>query len=215
MQSILRSSFVRYLFFLQRNFSFPFILFITFIAIGSQDILLSDTHRRYVTCECCFIWLYRIFRVFFYQVFFHRHWRFTGQQGKGGDHLLFHTTTSTRSRTLRHLFAILHVRWLSRIFNRNACFYQTATRWDLPPYRITIWVIDWWCNVCLFTWWIDSRFLLQRFHMGNRWNELASTITLVLQANGLTKCASHPEGSSSSLTCKRTRFSLVLAKMYT
>ena len=40
--------------------------------------------------------------------------------------------------------------------------------WDLPPYRITIWVIDWWCNVCLFTWWIDTRYLLQRFDIGNR-----------------------------------------------
>ena len=39
-------------------------------------------------------------------------------------------------------------------------FYQTATRWDLPPYRITIWVIDWWCNVCLFTWWIDIKFFV-------------------------------------------------------
>ena len=47
---------------------------------------------------------------------------------------------------------------------------QTATRWDLLPYRITIWVIDWWCNVYLFTWWIDTRFLLQRFDIGNRWN---------------------------------------------
>ena len=28
---------------------------------------------------------------------------------------------------------------------------------------ITIWLVDWWCNVCLFTWWSDSRFLLQRF----------------------------------------------------
>ena len=28
------------------------------------------------------------------------------------------------------------------IFNRNACNYQTATRWDLPLYRITIWLID-------------------------------------------------------------------------
>ena len=95
---------------------------------------------------------------FLYQVFFHRHWQFTGQQGKGGDHLLFHSTTSTCSRTLRHLFATLHVRWLSRIFNCNACIYQTATQWDLPPYSITIWLIVWWCNVCLFTWWIDSRF---------------------------------------------------------
>ena len=103
------------------------------------------------------------------RVFFHRHWRFTGQQGKGQVHLLFHSTTSTLLWTLRHLFATLHVRWLSHIFNRNACIYQTATQWDLPPYRITIWLIDWRCNVCLFTWWIDSRFLLQWFDMGNRW----------------------------------------------
>ena len=105
----------------------------------------------------------------FYQGFLHRHWRFTGQQWKGGDHLLFHSTTSTRSRTLRYLFATLHVRWLSRIFNPNACVYQTAIRWYLPPYRITIWVIDWWCNVCLFTSWNDTRLLLQRFDIGNRW----------------------------------------------
>ena len=82
------------------------------------------------------------------RVFFHRHWRFTGQQGKGGDRLLFHSTASIRSGTLRHLFATLHVRWLSRIFNRNACVHHTATQWDLPPYRITIWLIAWWCNVC-------------------------------------------------------------------
>ena len=62
-------------------------------------------------------------------------------RGREGT-ILFHSTTSTRSRTFRHLFATLHVRWLSRIFNRNACVYQTATRWDLPPYRITIWLID-------------------------------------------------------------------------
>ena len=62
--------------------------------------------------------------------------------GRGGDHLLFHSTTFTRSQTFRHLFATFHVRWLSHIFNRNACIYQTATRWDLPPYRITIWLID-------------------------------------------------------------------------
>ena len=37
---------------------------------------------------------------------------------------------------MRHLFAALHVRWLSRIFNCNACVYQTTTRWDLPSYRM-------------------------------------------------------------------------------
>ena len=129
---------------------------------------------------------------FVYQGFLHKHIRFTGQQGKGEDHLFFHSTTSTRLRTMRHLFATLHVRWLSHIFNRNACVYQTVTRWDLQPYRITIWLTDWWCNVCLFTWWIDPRFSLERFDMGNRciWTQ---AITLVLEANRLTKCASHPQ----------------------
>ena len=54
-------------------------------------------------------------------------------------------STSTRSQTFRHLFATVHVRWPSHIFNRTACIYQTATRWDLPPYRI--WLID---DVMLF-----------------------------------------------------------------
>ena len=71
------------------------------------------------------------------------------------------------------------MRWLSRIFNRNACVYQTATRWDLPPYQITIWVIDWWCNVCLFTWWTDTRFCYIDLTLETDWFELASTITLV------------------------------------
>ena len=55
------------------------------------------------------------------------------------------------------------MRWQSYIFNCNACVYQTATRWDLPPYPVTIWLIDWWSNICLFIWRINSRFLLQRF----------------------------------------------------
>ena len=85
-----------------------------------------------------------ISKCFFFSisVFFHGHWQLTGQQGKAVDHLLFHSTTSTRSRRFRHLFATLNVRWPSHIFNRNACIYQTATRWDLPLYRITIWLID-------------------------------------------------------------------------
>ena len=76
------------------------------------------------------------------RVFFDRHPQLTWQQGKKRDHFLFHSTTSTRSRTFRHLFATSHGRWLSHIFNRNARIYQTVTRWDLPPYRITIWLID-------------------------------------------------------------------------
>ena len=116
--------------------------------------------------------------------------------GNAGDHLLFHSTTSTPLQTFRHLFATLHVRWLSHIFDRNTCIYQTATRWakpDWPPYRITIWLIDWWGHVDfrLFACWFDSRFCYSYFTWENGGLELASTIILVLQANRLTKCASH------------------------
>ena len=120
------------------------------------------------------------------RVFFHRHWRFTGQQGKGRVHLLFHSTTSTLLWTLRHLFATLHVRWLSHIFNRNACIYQTATQWDLPPYRITIWLIDDAMFVCLL-----DELILGFCYSDLTWEtggfEFTSTITLVLQTNRLTK----------------------------
>ena len=111
-----------------------------------------------------------IFFFFTIRVFFHGHWRLTGQQEKGGDLLLFHSTTSTRSRTFGHLFATLHVRWLSCIFNRNACLPDCYSMrfTTLSNYHL----IDWW--------WETGGF------------ELASTITLVLQANRLTKCASHP-----------------------
>ena len=103
-------------------------------------------------------------------VFFRGHWRLRGQQGKGGDRLLFHSTISTRSRTFRHLFATLHVRWLSHIFNRTACIYQTATRWDLPPYRITIWLIDGvTLSFYLFTWWLILALLSPQFETRNRW----------------------------------------------
>ena len=115
------------------------------------------------------VWLKFILHFFSIKVFFHGDWRLTGQQAKGGDHLLFHSTTSNRSRTFRHLFAILHVRWLSHIFNRNACVYQTATRWDLPPYRITIWLID--VTLVFFVFLRDDLildFLLQQFETGNR-----------------------------------------------
>ena len=95
------------------------------------------------------------------RVLFHGQWRVTGQQGKERDHLLFNSTTSTRSRTLNRLFATLHVRWLSHIFNRNACIYQTDTQWDLPPYQITIWLIDdVTLSFCLFTWWFDYSFFV-------------------------------------------------------
>ena len=54
-----------------------------------------------------------------------------------------------------HLSPALHLRWLSHIFNPTAFIYDIATRWDLPPYRIIIWMIDDVCSllfVCLLIW---------------------------------------------------------------
>ena len=90
--------------------------------------------------------------------------------GKGGDIHLFHSTISTSPRIFRHLFATLHVRLLSCIFNRNACVNQTASRWDLPPYWTTIWLID--IHDAMFVCLLDDLilgFLLQQFDKGNRW----------------------------------------------
>ena len=108
----------------------------------------------------------------FYQGFLSQTLTIDRTAGKGGDHRLFHSTTSTRSRIYRHLFATLHVRWLPRIFNRNACVYQTATLWDLPPYRISIWLIDWWCDDAMFICLLDELilgFCYSDFEIGNRW----------------------------------------------
>ena len=127
------------------------------------------------------------------RVFFHGHWQPIGQQRKGGDHLLFHSTSSTRSRTFRHTFATLHVRWLSHFFNRTPCIFQAATQWDLPPCRITIWFSD---DVMLIFVCLLGDLILGFCYSNLRREtdglELASTITLSLQVKRLTKCASYP-----------------------
>ena len=65
----------------------------------------------------------------------------TAEEGRAPSFIPLYFT-STHSRIFRHIFTTLHVRWLSHIFNRTACIYQAATRWDFPPHRITIWLID-------------------------------------------------------------------------
>ena len=107
-----------------------------------------------------FLWIWQNFyeQLFFsISIFFHRHWQFKGQQRKGGGHLLFHSTTSTCSQTLRSLFATLQVRWLSCTFNRTACIYQTSEIYHL--YLLNYHLIDWWCNVNFFTCLLDDLIL--------------------------------------------------------
>ena len=106
-------------------------------------------------------------------------------------------TTWTAGEGRGHLFATLHVRWLSHIFNRIACIYQTATRWDLPPYRITI-LIDWWCDIkCLFMWWFDSSFFVIAIWVGKPVDSNLHRLFITLQVNRLTKCASHLKTTTS------------------
>ena len=95
--------------------------------------------------------------------FFHGHWTTHRTKGEGGNHFLFHSTTSTCSRTFRHLFAT---------FNRTACTYQTATWWDLPPSRITIWLTDD-VQLVLFVYlMIRTRFCYSNLDTGNRWTRI-------------------------------------------
>ena len=104
--------------------------------------------------------------------FFHQQWQLTGQQWKGEDHPLFHSTTSTPSWTFSYLFATLHVRWLSHIFNHNACIYQTGSQWNLPSYWITFWLINdvMLIFICLL---IDMilDFVTAIIHMRNWWTQ--------------------------------------------
>ena len=104
--------------------------------------------------------------------------------------ILFPSNNFACSQTFRHLFATLHVRWLSHILNRTSCIYQANTRWYLTSYWITIWLIDLvdWLMlffVCL----LDD--LILGFYYSNLRQETGQF--LVLQADWLTNCASHPQ----------------------
>ena len=167
------------------NFSFGFISF--------SNLLLAFSWKQFrsVTLQKMEFSM-KDFFFFFYQGFLsktltiHR----TAREGRGPSFIpLYHFQPLTN---IQRFFATLHMRWLLRAFNRNACVYQAATRWDLPPYRITIWLVDWWCNVCLFTWWFDSRLLLQRFDIGNRWIWTCIGSPPYITRERLTKCGSHP-----------------------
>ena len=122
--------------------------------------------------------------IFFIKAFFHGRWRLTGQQKKEEDHHLSHTTTYTRSRTFRHLFTTL-----------TPCVYQTATRWDLPLYKITIWLID--DVILIYLCLLDDLilgFCYSYLAQDTGELEFVSTIALLSQVNRLTKCASQPRG---------------------
>ena len=92
----------------------------------------------------------------------------TGLEGRGPFFIpLYHFHPLTNIQTFICNFAC---EMTITYFNRIACIYQTATRWDLPPCRITIWLIDdvKFVLVCLLD---DSilGFSYSNLDKGNRW----------------------------------------------
>ena len=84
----------------------------------------------------------RIFDFFFYQGFLSRtlttH-RTAGKRREPSFCSLYHFHPLPNIQT-----STLHMRWfLTYVFNRNACIYQTAIRWGLTTYRPFDWLI--WC----------------------------------------------------------------------
>ena len=86
--------------------------------------------------------------IFSIRVFFHGHWRFTGQQRKEWDILLFHSTTSTRSQTSSHLFPPFM--WDGYdVFLIATLVFTRLLLWDLPSYWFIIWFTDDEMYVCI------------------------------------------------------------------
>ena len=77
---------------------------------------------------------------FFFYEDFHSRTLDNWQDSRGWERTIFYSTLP-HFHSL-HLSPALHLRWLSHIFNPTAFIYEIATRWDLPPYRIIIWMID-------------------------------------------------------------------------
>ena len=73
----------------------------------SKHLFLEETYGKQ---ENTITFLLLLLLFFSIRVFFQGHRRIAGQEEKGGDHLLFHSSSSTHSQTFRSLFATLHVR---------------------------------------------------------------------------------------------------------
>ena len=112
---------------------------------------------------------------FFYQGFLS--WRLTTHRTAGKGRWpsfvpLYHFHPLTNIQTFICNFACEMT--ITSYFHSHRLYFQlqshqTATRWDLPPYRITIWLID--VTLVFFVFLRDNLildFLLQQFETGNR-----------------------------------------------
>ena len=134
--------------------------------------------------------------LFSIRVLFHIHWWFTRQHEKGVDHLLFHSTTHELTPPARKdsdIYLQLCV-WHDVFLIASLPFTRLLLYETYDPYRINIWFMD--DALLIFVNLLDSRegggvYSNLTPEIGGC--ELASTITLVIQANRLTKSASHTD----------------------
>ena len=107
---------------------------------------------------------------FFYQGFLHRHWWFTGQQGR--EETIFYSTLPLPPACEHSDIYLQLCMWDDYHTFLIATLVFTRLLLDEIYHIIELpfeWLIDDAMFVSLFTWWIDTRFLLQRFDIGNRW----------------------------------------------
>ena len=96
---------------------------------------------------------------FLYQVFFHRHWQFTGQQGKGGDDTLYHleyTLPLPPAHEPWDLYLQLCM-WNDYHVFLVATFEVTRLLLDEIDHiiKLPFWLIDWLMMQCLFIYLIN------------------------------------------------------------
>ena len=132
------------------------------------------------------------------RVFFHRHWQFTGQQGKGGDDTLYHleyTLPLPPAHEPWDLYLQLCM-WNDYHVFLVATFELTRLLLDEIDHiiKLPFWLIDWLIDDAMFVYLLDKlilSFCYSDLTCETGGFELALTMTLVLQASRLTKCASH------------------------
>ena len=113
----------------------------------------------------------------------------SGQQRKWGDHLLFHFHPLKNIQTFIYSFAReINITYFKSLrLHLPGCYSMRFTA--LLNYYLTDWCdADFRLSVC----WLDFRFCYSHLTWETGRLELESTIILVLKANWLTKCASHP-----------------------
>ena len=110
-----------------------------------------------------------MFIFFSIRVSFHRHWRFTGQQKKGGDHLLFHSKFSPAHEQW-DIYLQLYMWDVYHVFLMATLVFIRLLLDEI--YHLIESLFDWLTDDSMFVCLLDEfilGFCYSNFDMGNRW----------------------------------------------